>query len=294
MKAMRPRSFGLALGRLRTCVQACCWIFALSLAIQILVWGMVTATDWHYAEVKGQPAETLVISPSDRQRELRERKGEGKEAGVVAVPNRVPSSLYIFFDDLSAVAGAVGTVALLVMVPLVMLGVVLVGTTASQSVEKSVTAMIWAVIVVILCLPVGEALHLPWRDGAFYDYTTLMSKLDAQDHGEVLGFSFFARHLLLPGACIIGTILLTWRFNAGIEPVIERREWLDPELEREAGNIKITSLHGGRAAGAFQKSVQEDDDEADEARMAAAAAAQPASIPTARAMSPGVAPKRII
>lgn len=97
------------------------------------------------------------------------------------------------------------------------------------------------------------------------------------------GAEFYLRYLLLPLTCIIGLALIALRFSAGVEAAIIRIDYrLDPALEREAANIKASSLHGsGRSTAALGGT------------MAGAPAAPPAP-PSAMQVSPGVAPRRII
>jgi len=101
-------------------------------------------------------------------------------------------------------------------------------------------------------------------------------------HGSV-GMTFYARFGLLPLACLIGAAMIGLRFCAGVESALPKKEdmRLDPTLEREAGNIKPTSLHGARTGGAFQAAPPP----------TGAASPHPAGMSQ---LSAGVAPKRLI
>ena len=56
---------------------------------------------------------------------------------------------------------------------------------------------------------------------------------------------------------MVGIGIVCGRFSAGVEAGVMMREnlALDPVLEREAANIKATSLYGSRTAGALQRTV---------------------------------------
>jgi hypothetical protein len=98
------------------------------------------------------------------------------------------------------------------------------------------------------------------------------------------GIEFYLRYLLLPFTCIIGLALLALRFSAGVEAAIVRTDYrLDPVLEREAANIKASSLHGsGRNNAALGGTIT------------ATTSAPAGAPPSATQVSPGVAPRRII
>jgi hypothetical protein len=68
---------------------------------------------------------------------------------------------------------------------------------------------------------------------------------------------------------------------------------LDPELENEISKIKPGSLHGGRAAGALRTTMSEETTLGSPLTAAPPPKETP-SMPRARDISPGEAPKRLI
>ena len=105
---------------------------------------------------------------------------------------------------------------------------------------------------------------LPWTDGGLWSYQNLVNQVDHADgEGQSLAVSFvpIARHLLLPLVCITGLALVGLRFSDGVRMGLIRKEvlTLDPALEREAGNIRLSSLHGGRGAAAMRQAELRED-----------------------------------
>jgi hypothetical protein len=72
--------------------------------------------------------------------------------------------------------------------------------------------------------------------------------------GKWGGAMFYARFALLPLACLFGVGMIGFRFSLGVTSGIIAKEdtRLDPLLEREAANMKATSLIGGRTAAALR------------------------------------------
>jgi hypothetical protein len=161
-------------------------------------------------------------------------------------------------------------------------------SSATSGVDKTVSAFGWSLVVALLALPIGEFASLPWRDGGFWSYAHLTAQLDAGASTKAV--IFLAQYLLLPAACLLGIALVGNRFSAGVELGLMRKEMLrlDPALEQEAGNIKPSSLHGGRTAGAMRQAEQ-----AGASEVAAAGSREQRS-PSITQPSAGEAPKRLI
>ncbi len=148
--------------------------------------------------------------------------------------------------------------------------------------ERAVNALTWAIVLVLLIMPVGGWFGMAWQQGTITDYTGLTTAVDV---GREVGLSpaFYARFLLLPAASAIGFILVGFQFNSAVSAVLLKRDGLDPDLEREASNVAATSLHGAsRSTGALSKAL-----EADKRKKKK----KPRSMTS---MSPGDMPKRLI
>jgi hypothetical protein len=308
-------SIGLAMGRLKRGVLACCWIAALSLLAQIVVWSLATFTDMRYEASSAAP-----VAPSD----VIVQREPPKKAGLP--PIRQPSddapSANRLRTDVSLVSASLGaydgTFRQVVGVANITTGVMLAAGAATPGVEKIVTAMNWSLVIAALTLPIAAVFQLDGLAGAMVDYGTMTNAVDAahtaenqalldevtassapegdgaadattaasaaMERGTVM---FYLRHLLLPITCIIGLACIGMRFSAGVEAAIIRSDYrLDPMLEREAANIKASSLHGGgRSAAALGGAM---------GGPAGATAAGPSPSQSATQVSPGIAPRRII
>ena len=108
---------------------------------------------------------------------------------------------------------------------------------------------------------------------------------------------YYARFLLLPGLCLLGFVMLGFRFSGALEGVlpIKIKQGLDPALEQETANIKASSLHGtaGRSAGALGRVVATTESEPVPEPSPPPPPAE-SSMPTATKVSVGKAPKRLI
>jgi hypothetical protein len=302
-------SVSIALGRLRLGVLACCGLIALALAVQLLIWTMVSFTDirWTTADEaaadaavaaaeKSKSVPRVVVAEEKKKEPERPTPFDTEPAGatsdVEAVnPNRVLSRYDRLFAMASSLAGGLGALAVLALAPWIGLGVVLAASSGTTGVERTVSAFGWALIIGLLALPAGELVGLPWRDGALWSYADLTTIVDAPEGSGAGGIVFFARFLLMPLACVIGIVLVAARFSSGVEAGMLQREQLrlDPALESEAANIKPTTLHGGRTAAAMKVAVEQ-----------AGGVNQPTPIgqsdgpATVRQISTGDAPKRLI
>ena len=284
----------LAMARLRFSVLACCWILALSLIAQMGVWLTATFTDVRFTTVKTAAKPAMIVNGAIT------RNGDnsaGIEAGNTAVvnhpetsvdANRVLSPKDSMMHMVVSIARAAAMLAFIVLMPLMMLGVLLGASSATPGVEHTAASFVWAVILGVLLLPIGQFIGLPWRDGAMYAYSAMTSIIDAtQDKHASFGLTFYAQFGFLPLACLIGVAMVGLRFCAGLEAGLPRKEdlRLDPVLEREAANIAPTSLHGPRGGGGVLRAAPPSPP------AAAASASHPAGMtqPTA-----GVAPTRLI
>ncbi|MCP3906269.1 MAG: hypothetical protein GY715_21815 [Planctomycetes bacterium] len=261
----------------------------MALTIQLVVWGLTTFTQLRWTEIRVQDQPPIIV-----QRETRLRRLHMLDDGVTdsphqeAVdPNRVPSRFNSIFATATALAGGIGIIGCLVLIPLLGLGVVLAASSATNGVERAVSAMGWALAAVLLSLPLGKLIGLPWDDGALWSYASLCAAVDGVDGAAgVLDGStsdkaaFFAQYLLLPVVCIASLLLAGTMFSSGVEAGMMRREALalDETLELEAANVQPSSLHGGRTAGALQRST----------------AGADTSSPSVKQLTPGGQPKRLI
>jgi hypothetical protein len=292
MSASPYHSVGLAMGRLRKAVNFCCWVVGAALALQVVVWSLATFTEVRYQALEraGSP---LVVTPDDARPTLQSagvapldaaQAGDIPRGEPAPDPNRVVSRYDHICRMAATLAGSAGTLAILMLLPLLAVGTILGAGSATPGIDKTVSAFAWSMLLAMLVLPLGEVVTLPWRQGAITSYDLMIEHVEAMGGIEAEGdVVFYARFLLLPGACLIGTVLVALRFGAGVEAALLPRESfrLDPVLEREAANVKPTSLMGGRAAGALAGVLNN-------------AKTEPKPMPAATQVAAGELPKRLI
>ena len=249
-------SISIALGRLRGGTHLACWLLGLALLVHVVVWAMTSYTDLRYANSSAaEGAPKVVVQP-----ELTLSEAADAQTPVVTepAPRHVGKSDRAF-RAAASVSGGLGTLAMILLVPLLGLGVTVAAGSATPGVEHTVSAFAWSLILGVLVLPVGVMMGTLPNWSSFTSYDALIAQVEAYRQGaaDAPGFvAFYGRFLLIPLTAIVGCILIGVRFSAGVEAArMPREPILDPVLEAEAANIATTSLHGsgGRTAGALRK-----------------------------------------
>ncbi len=170
----------------------------------------------------------------------------------------VPSAIDTVFGIVFSSARAAGLIATVVVVPLVGLGVVLGVPAGAPNVDKAVTAMTISIVFVALALPLGGWFGLAWEEGTLATYERLATVVEGtRENGFTL--RFWTQFLALPAISVLAFIFIGFRFSAALEAVILKSglEDVDPEIEKEASNVKASSLHGtGRTAGALKQAMK--------------------------------------
>lgn len=314
-----PSSVSIALGRCRYAVVGCCWLVALALAAQMFIWSLATFTDLRFEEASASSGEAPMIvhaepeaSPSDNATRARERRAvprpetatdpytEDAENAQPAEPvfSRTDRQFAGTFD----LAAGFGQCAMFVLLLVVGLTVMLAAASGLSSVDQTVSSFLWLLLVALVALPMGNLLSLPWQDGALTTYehmTTAVDQLHEQQKHRIAGIEqsgdeprlgaveFYTRFGLMPAACIVGITLVGLRYCSSLEGALPQRERMrfDPALEREASNITPTSLHGGRSGSVFNRAINPSYESSDSSEKA---------MPSARSVSPGDQPKRLI
>jgi hypothetical protein len=296
MGSLQAPYVSIALTRLRFGVSLCCWIVGLSLLTQLVIWCVVTFMEVRYQTIEAKSAPgALIVSGVESTKSAAPVSARAADQGPAnADPNRVPTAQDRLMAKGSRFAQGAGTTAMIMVLPMLMLGALLSAGSATPGVERTVSAFMWAMMVAVLLLPVGEWLGLPWREGALVSYQTMTQQVDQVMPSGQRGWGtpvFYARFGLMPLACFVGITLVGLRFGYGVSAGIIREDLrLDPLLEREAANITPGSLHGGRAAVALRAAS------AASAKPAVAAAPAPTPSPTSSItqLSAGEAPRRLI
>jgi hypothetical protein len=279
-----------ALGRLRFGVNLCCWIVGLALITQIVVWSLVRFTDLRFSDLAADAPAPLIVKKevSEAPSALDAETSPEEKRHAVVNPNRVPGAGDRFFALLADFSSGFGALSVLALAPLLGLGVLLAASSATEGVERTVSAFGWALVVGLLVMPIGEMFGMPWQDGALWSYETLTAEMDGRiaetAGGKPLGI--YARYIILPLTCLFGIALVAQRFNSGIRAGAYQKESfeLDPVLEAEAANVKPGSHHGSRAAAAMRSTMTADGDEEED----------PARKLSTRVLPQGSPPRRLI
>jgi len=269
---VRSYSVELAFRRLRMGVLGCCWIVGLALTVQLVVWSLSRYTEMRYeTRVAPAPPAQVVSAADEAAASLRipptmSPGDEPRNPEQAINPNHVFSKYDDIFRESSTLASAFGKLGYMMLMPLLAVGVFLSAGSGAAGVHKSVSAFTWSLVLAILVLPLGSLVNWHALSGAFYEYSTMIAGIDASQSAEAGAGAaqpaamYFARYLMLPAVCVIGTILIGFRFSLGVEDSLIHRETrqFDPVLERETSNRSATSLHGGgggRSAGALSRII---------------------------------------
>ncbi len=249
-------SVGIALARLRGGVSLCCLATMIALGIHVVVWAIVVFTDTRF-DAPEKPDESINIVV--------------REAGQMEIPVTVDSlkkvdeiegfldmvpqsgSLHRALGLVVSLAGGFGTLAMMCLVGLIGVGVLLAAGSATRGVEQTVGAFTWTMVVGLLVLPLGNVVGLPWGAGALASFEAMV------ESGEALGFTVYAKFLVLPLTCLSGLGLVMWRFRAGVKAAMLPPAYhIDPVLEKEAANIKADNLHAGRGGHALKRVMDDE------------------------------------
>ena len=218
-----------------------------------------------------------------RSGDVGEKRGRWRPQATETGEEYLPLSVVDrIFKIIVTVARTMALMSALIICPVLCLGVLLAVPAGAPRVERAVNALTWAIVLVLLIMPLGGWFGMAWQQGTITDYKGLTTEVDGGRDGG-LSPTFYARFLLLPTASAIGFILVGFQFSSAVGAVLLKRDGLDPELEREASNVSATSLHGAsRSAGALSKALEAD-------RKKKKKKAQSMS-----RMSPGEMPRRLI
>jgi len=263
----------LSLRRLRAAIGLCAATIVGCLIANIICWALLAFTDMRHEQATDPSAATAIVFAEQADGSvvsiLPHDKAAPRSASTVDKPtpaniNRIYSKYDAMLSNVVRFARGFGSMAVLMMIPLILAGVLLTSSVAAPGGDRTVTSFCWALAVSMLTLPIGHLLGLPWRDGGFCTYPTMTAPIDALAAKSAdnmvgldqIGVMAYVRFIALPLACLVGTCIVLLRFNDGVvNALLPHDSRLDPALEKEAANIKPSSLHGGRSAGALRAAV---------------------------------------
>ena len=261
-------SVSLALGHLQGWVAWCCWLIAGALLIQCTIWMMTAFTGVRWQEIRHTGSAPLIVTaegkPVPQIRSALDEPIEEIRPAAPLDPNRMLTRWDRVFATLSALAGGIGAISVLILVPLVTMGALLATASATAGVERTISAFGWSLIVGLLLLSFGGVVGLPWQDGSLWSYSHLTSQIETHmnEVGPVtplsdMGLTVVSRYLILPLACVLGVGMVGMQFSVGVKAGLMRKEnlMIDTGLEQEAANVRPTSLHASRTASVISSVV---------------------------------------
>jgi hypothetical protein len=269
MTQANNRSLCLALGRLRFVIVTSCWLIALSLVAQIVIWSLCTFTELRGAGAESPDRVKEIGSAEKKDDKKKDAKKppaaeakkpdakwrpDGTEEGEAAPAGPADR----MFRILVTVSRTLGLMGAFIIGPLLALGVLLAVPAGAPRAERAINALTWAIVLVLLAMPLGGWFGMAWNQGTIMDYTSMIAEIEA---AKVDGFTprFYATFLLMPAACAAGFVMVGLHFSSAVVAVLIKRDVFDPEVEKEASNVAPTSLHGtGRQAGALAKALEAD------------------------------------
>lgn len=240
-------SVSIALGQLRRMVASCCLLVVLALVVQLVAWSWANWGGGRTVRLESSaPAPLVVEGEPGVTAELTTLDPLGENVDppqAVADPNLVRAPMDRTIELAAELAAAIGRLATAALVPLVALGVLLAAGSATDGVEKTVTAFAWSIVVAFLVFPIASRFGMPWSEGALWNYNSLTAILDGEGGRSK---DFWLQYAAVPFATLCAAVVAGSRFTAGVRAGLMRREdfALDPALEREAGGRRAGSLHG--------------------------------------------------
>lgn len=266
MTVDRSDAIAAALTRLRGIVLVCGLLVATAILVQVLTWGMTAFTDMRYAHVSRREAPQIVTRADPAAGAVI----EGLDAPKRPPPPDVPSSinrigrvtkLDLAIRDAYNLASAVGSTAVIVLLPMLLLATLIGVVGQTPGIERAASSLIWAILLALFTIPMSGFLDLSWQQGIFGSAADMINAVeDARaDYGGSGRMSdLYTRYAVLPIACLIGSGLLVARFMSAVEAgLVSEAQRPDLVLDREASRVAASagSLHGGRSSALLQRSL---------------------------------------
>ncbi|MCA9290553.1 MAG: hypothetical protein KDA25_05460 [Phycisphaerales bacterium] len=308
----------IALRRFEFAVILCCGLLALALVGQIAVWSVAALTDVRFDRAAGAydgppvvdepahadaPARAVNVVEFERARRTYTRATASVEPVRLADGDR-------WLSMTSRLGTAIGRFAAVGLLLFIALGAIVAAIVRVLDIDRIVTSFVLAMLLAVPVLPGGSRLVDGLVPCVLGDYPSMIAQVDAwnqpvDENAVALTRqpppstpSFILEYAILPVICLIAVIVIARQFSVGVRSGIDSHDALaiDPELEREAANMRPTSLlnHGrGRLPDVLTKGVQGTESQTSDPApiRAIGGTAAPTSATT---VAVGRAPKRII
>ncbi len=173
--------------------------------------------------------------------------------------NLVQTSAGVMLDNASGLFSAAGSVAVVSLMLLVMLGVVVAGGASVPGVGSAVSAFTWSTVVMGVALPWTRVMPAIPIDGVFGSYEAIAAASSVSYHGSELGV--IMRYVVLPICVIAAAAFSVFSFRAGVERgvIVTTVSELDDAVEREIATLRDKGItaQSGRTVGALNRAIGE-------------------------------------
>jgi hypothetical protein len=254
-------------------------VLGVCLFLQVVVWAAVHYTDVRTEDLRqaAQPAEqplSVIKTEEPESNEFDDGDLTAQEAGALlddilaereAEPepvdaNRVQSAGDLLLSRFSNLVQTVGIIAAVVFAFMMFQAMVIAGGAAIPGVDKAVSASSWALVVSMLCLPLGSILPSIPFGGVFLSYEQLINASGAYRNNlsGAPGFlGFYGWHVVMPFAVLATLFMVILRFRAGVEAgvIVTSVSQLDEKLEQEIRSMKLGQLSAPRSVGALNAAI---------------------------------------
>jgi len=228
---MKPRPHvSPALTRLRSWVMFTAAIVAMCAAIKLVVFGFVHYTEIRFTTLEpgdDSPARLTVVKPRaadvdeappriERGRIISEPVTATDQAGPVD-PNRVLSRGDTNMKNASAFAVGAGLLAAVVLAFLATLGTMIAAGGAVPGIDRTVSACVWSVIMLLFCIPWPDVVKSVPVPGVFTSYELIVAASAAAIERGSGEFALLASFVLVPALVMGCAVGVCFSFRAGVE-----------------------------------------------------------------------------
>jgi len=257
-----------ALAQLRRGITTAALVVAACAVLQMLVFGFVHFTQVRFEQPKEEQAQqalSVVVGAPGRpamSRPAAARLPDHQESVQITPvrPARTVSDADATLHVLSDVAVIVGILSTLMLAALVCLGVMIAAGGGVPGADRAVSAMCWALLLGLACIPWRDlflAVPYPGVFGAYDDMTAMSNAVDA---GFVGTPRLLVLYLLMPIAALGAAMLVLYRFRAGVAEgvIVTSVNELDERLEREIAGIRsrgVVAAGMPRSVGALNHAI---------------------------------------
>ena len=161
----------------------------------------------------------------------------------------------------SAIATTAGILGAMVLLWMTALGAVVAAGASVPGVDRVVRASAFALVLTVVCLPLGQLLGSDVLPGVFSTYGAIAAASDLVRSGRLTEWALICQYILLPVAAIALTGYVAWWFRVGTEAgvICTSVNDMDEKLAAEMASVRkggATTARGHvRAVGALNQAI---------------------------------------